>query len=165
MEQEILNELKVLTEILKQDVQLRSDQLQLQIKKNENEKELEEIAKVEQEQKQLEITAEKAVAEKRAVQLEQFIEQLEANEVPETEFKAQLLEALQLIDSNNSTAFHSLGEQLETISVKLDKTEQSKNIDDASYFSSMTIIVFLCFAIPAVATYKFLSRLFDGFIA
>ena len=87
MEEEILNELKALTEILKQDVQIRSDQLQLQVDKNANEKELEEIAKAEQEQKQLEITAEKAVAEKRAVQLEQFIDKLEANEVPETEFK------------------------------------------------------------------------------
>src|SRR5699024_3064197 len=113
----------------------------------------------------LEITAEKAVAEKRAVQLEQFIDKLEANEVPETEFKTQLLEAIQKIDTNNSASFQSLGAQLETISLKLDETEQSKNVDDASYFSSMTIIVFLCFAIPAVATYKFLSRLFDSFIA
>lgn len=165
MEEEILNELKALTEILKQDVQIRSDQLQLQVDKNANEKELEEIAKAEQEQQQLEITAEKAVAEKRAVQLEQFIDKLEANEVPETEFRTQLLEAIQKIDTNNSTSFQSLGEQIETISLKLDETEQSKNVDDASYFSSMTIIVFLCFAIPAVATYKFLSRLFDGFMA
>lgn len=165
MEEEILNELKALTEILKQDVQIRSDQLQLQVDKNANEKELEEIAKAEQEQQQLEITAEKAVAEKRAVQLEQFIDKLEANEVPESEFRTQLLEAIQKIDTNNSTAFQSLDAQLETISLKLDETEQSKNVDDASYFSSMTIIVFLCFAIPAVATYKFLSRLFDGFMA
>ena len=73
MEQEILNELKVLTEILKQDVKLRSDQLQLQIEKNENEKELEEIAKVEQEQKQLEITAEKAVASKGSTKYSTFV--------------------------------------------------------------------------------------------
>ena len=56
---EILNELKTLTEILKQDIQLRSDELQLQIDKTANEKELYEIAKIEQEQQQLEIDAEK----------------------------------------------------------------------------------------------------------
>lgn len=157
MEEEILNELKTLTENLKEDVQLRSEELQLQVEKSANEQELAEIAEKEQEQEQLELDAEKAKDEQRAVQVEQFIEKLESQEEPDNEFRIQVLDSLQKISTKL--------DELSVISTKLDATEQSQNLYDASYFSSMTIILFLGFAIPAVAIYKFLSRLFDSFTA
>lgn len=91
MEEEILNELKTLTEILKQDIQLRSDELQLQIDKTANEKELNEIAKIEQEQQQLEIDAEKAKAEQRALQIEDYIKQQSVNDEERKLFNESLI--------------------------------------------------------------------------
>ena len=91
MEEEILNELKILTEILKQDIQLRSDELQLQIDKTANEKELYEIAKIEQEQQQLEIDAEKAKAEQRALQIEDYIKQQSVNDEERKLFNESLI--------------------------------------------------------------------------
>lgn len=91
MEEEILNELKTLTEILKQDIQLRSDELQLQIDKTANEKELYEIAKIEHEQQQLEIDAEKAKAEQRALQIEDYIKQQSVNDEERKLFNESLI--------------------------------------------------------------------------
>ncbi len=107
MEEEILNELKTLTEILKQDIQLRSDELQLQIDKTANEKELYEIAKIEQEQQQLEIDAEKAKAEQRALQIEDYIKQQSVNDEERKLFNESLItnteqQNIQVIEELNS---------------------------------------------------------------
>ena len=107
MEEEILNELKTLTEILKQDIQLRSDELQLQIDKTANEKELYEIAKIEHEQQQLEIDAEKAKAEQRALQIEDYIKQQSVNDEERKLFNESLItnteqQNIQVIEELNS---------------------------------------------------------------
>ena len=107
MEEEILNELKTLTEILKQDIQLRSDELKLQIDKTANEKELYEIAKIEQEQQQLEIDAEKAKAEQRALQIEDYIKQQSVNDEERKLFNESLItnteqQNIQVIEELNS---------------------------------------------------------------
>ena len=107
MEEEILNELKTLTEILKQDIQLRSDELQLQIDKTANEKELYEISKIEQEQQQLEIDAEKAKAEQRALQIEDYIKQQSVNDEERKLFNESLItnteqQNIQVIEELNS---------------------------------------------------------------
>lgn len=159
MEEEILNELKVLTEILSKDVELRSKELNLQVEKTSNEKELAEIADQEAKQQKAQDDLKKAKDEQRALQIEQYIKSLQENE------DSTLTQVVDAINLNSEASLEELGSQLSVISEKLDQTEQVENVNNATYFSSMTIIIFLCFAIPAVATYKFLSRLFDSFIA
>lgn len=122
MEEEILNELKTLTEILKQDIQLRSDELQLQIDKTANEKELYEIAKIEQEQQQLEIDAEKAKAEQRALQIEDYIKQQSVNDEERKLFNESLItnteqqniQVIEQLNSVNENLVNMLGYQENT---------------------------------------------------
>ena len=122
MEEEILNELKTLTEILKQDIQLRSDELQLQIDKTANEKELYEISKIEQEQQQLEIDAEKAKAEQRALQIEDYIKQQSVNDEERklfnetliTNTEQQNIQVIEELNSVNENLVNMLGYQENT---------------------------------------------------
>lgn len=163
MEEEILNELKTLNEKLSKDLELRSEELTIQHERTKNEKELREIEAQEKEQQTIELNLEKAKAEKRASQIEQYINKLEEQQESEEQYKEDQISVL--TDLNNKEQLESIELKLNTISEKMEVTDQAQLENDASYFSSMTIIVFLCFAIPAVATYKFLTRLFDSFTA
>lgn len=163
MDEEILQELKTLNEKLSKDLELRSKELQIQVDKTQADKELREIEQQEQEQEKLELEKEKAKAEVRAIQLEQFINRLNSEAESDQQFKVDQMAILSTL--NNKDELESINVQLNSITESLEVTEQGQLENDASYFSSMTIIVFLCFAVPAFATYKFLSRLFDSFIA
>lgn len=162
MEEEILNELKALTEILKQDVQIRSDQLQLQVDKNANEKELEEIAKAEQEQQQLEITAEKAVAEKRAVQIEQFITRIESDEEKEKQelFRQEMIQAINELDQTDSLT--KIDENLNALLLESQTVTDDEAVkSELTYFNDRAIFLIILFFVPFFITIRYLSSLFD----
>lgn len=161
MEEEILNELKALNEKLSQDLVLRADYLKLQQEKFENQKELESIAAQEAEANAPEIELQRAQAEKRAVQIEQFIAKIESDEEQEKQeiSRQEMIQAINALDSKES--FAELSENLNVLIEGNEKTEQEVVQSELDYFNGRAIMLTLMFFIPLYLTIKFLSGLFD----
>ena len=162
-EQQLLDELKVLNENLSKDLELRKEELKQKKVDSERQENLQEVSDKEQEQKQLEESKKEEVSEKRAKQIEEFIVNFQDQIDSDNDFKKQQIQVLSKLD--NEKQLNSIDQQLVGISEKLDVTDDQQQESNVYYFTSMTIIIFLLFAVPAVATYKFLTRLFNGFIA
>lgn len=167
MDEEILNELKALNEKLSEDLELRSNELRLQSERFENELELQRLTDEEKASQQIELDLEQAKAEKRAVQIEQFIETFEEsiqqNQETEVSQHEEYLTALNALD--NAETFTSIDNKLAVLVETTETTEEIEHVKDVSYFTDVSLLVFLLVVIPAVAAYKILGSILDNAMA
>lgn len=162
MEEEILNELKTLNEQLKQDLVLRSDYLKLQQEKYENEKELQTIAAQEAEANAPEIELEKAKAEKRAVQIEQFITKIESDEEKEKQelSRQEMIQAINELDQTDSLT--KIDENLNALLLESQTVTDDEAVkSELTYFNDRAIFLIILFFVPFFITIRYLSSLFD----
>lgn len=162
MEEEILNELKTLNEQLKQDLLLRSDYLKLQQEKYENEKELQTIAAQEAEADAPEIELEKAKAEKRAVQIEQFITKIESDEEKEKQelSRQEMIQAINELDQTDSLT--KIDENLNALLLESQTVTDDEAVkSELTYFNDRAIFLIILFFVPFFITIRYLSSLFD----
>lgn len=162
MEEEILNELKALNEKLSQDLVLRADYLKLQQEKFDNEKELESIAAQEAEANAPEIELQRAQAEKRAVQIEQFIKKIESDEEKEKQeiSRQEMIQAINDLDQTES--FNKIDENLNALLLETQTvTDDEITKSELTYFNDRAISLIILFFVPFFITIKFLSSLFD----
>lgn len=162
MEEEILNELKTLNEQLKQDLLLRSDYLKLQQEKYENEKELQSIAAQEAEANAPEIELEKAKAEKRAVQIEQFITKIESDEEKEKQelSRQEMIQAINELDQTDSLT--KIDENLNALLLESQTVTDDEAVkSELTYFNDRAIFLIILFFVPFFITIRYLSSLFD----
>lgn len=162
MEEEILNELKTLNEQLKQDLLLRSDYLKLQQEKYENEKELQTIAAQEAEANAPEIELEKAKAEKRAVQIEQFITKIESDEEKEKQelSRQEMIQAINELDQTDSLT--KIDENLNALLLESQTVSDDETVkSELTYFNDRAIFLIILFFVPFFITIRYLSSLFD----
>lgn len=162
MEEEILNELKTLNEQLKQDLLLRSDYLKLQQEKYENEKELQTIAAQEAEANAPEIELEKAKAEKRAVQIEQFITKIESDEEKEKQelSRQEMIQAINELDQTDSLT--KIDENLNALLLESQTVTDDEAVkSELTYFNDRAIFLIILFFVPFFITIRYLSSLFD----
>lgn len=162
MEEEILNELKTLNEQLKQDLVLRSDYLKLQQEKHENEKELQTIAAQEAEANAPEIELEKAKAEKRAVQIEQFITKIESDEEKEKQelSRQEMIQAINELDQTDSLT--KIDENLNALLLESQTVTDDEAVkSELTYFNDRAIFLIILFFVPFFITIRYFSSLFD----
>ena len=170
MDEEILNELKLLNEKLSEDLKMRSEELKLQREKMDNELELQQIESERAELEAPNIELQKAKDEKRAVQLEQFIQGLEEQQEEQVtlnqeslEFRENVLEALESLDQQES--FTNLGSKLDVLIQSTEVPEATQVANEFSHFTDLSMVTLMFAFIPAILTYKGLSRLFDSAFA
>lgn len=162
MEEEILNELKLLNEQLKQDLVIRSDYLKLQQEKFENQKELESIAAQEAEANAPEIELQRAQAEKRAVQIEQFIQKIESDEEKEKQeiSRQEMIQAISELDQTDSLT--KINENLNALLIETQTVTDDEAVkSELTYFNDRAIFIIILFFVPFFITIRYMSSLLD----
>ena len=162
MEEEILNELKALNEKLSQDLVLRADYLKLQQEKFENQKELESIAAQEAEANAPEIELQRAQAEKRAVQIEQFIQKIESDEEKEKQeiSRQEMIQAISELDQTDSLT--KINENLNALLIETQTVTDDEAVkSELTYFNDRAIFIIILFFVPFFITIRYMSSLLD----
>ncbi|MBM7710429.1 hypothetical protein [Enterococcus lemanii] len=162
MEEEILQQLKMLNENLIKDFELRTEAFKLYQERNANEQELAEIALQEAEQQKAQDDLKEAKAEQRALQIEQFLKSLESEEAKEKEelSRQEMIQAINEVD--NSALLTELSEKLGVIVERTEKSELQLKQEDLNYFNSRSLFMIIMFVVPCWLTVKYLGRLFDS---